>query len=61
MLMNIRSVNEAGRAFLLWAALKGDIAHRSGTDDERQNADDLMGLLTPVIKGSSPTRASRTR
>lgn len=51
MLMNIRSVNEAGRAFLLWAALKGDIAHRSGTDDERQNADDLMGLLTPVIKG----------
>ncbi|GIL02427.1 MAG: acyl-CoA dehydrogenase [Alphaproteobacteria bacterium] len=51
MLMNIRSVNEAGRAFLLWAALRGDIAHRSGSEEERRQADDLMGLLTPVIKG----------
>lgn len=51
MLMNIKASNEAGRAFLLWAALKGDISHRSSDEDERQQADDLMGLLTPIVKG----------
>jgi acyl-CoA dehydrogenase len=51
MLLNIRAFNEAGRAFMLWAALKGDISHRAGSEEERQAADDLMGLLTPVIKG----------
>ncbi len=50
MLMNIKAFNEAGRAFMLWAALKGDISHRSQSADERQAADDLMGLLTPVVK-----------
>ncbi|HEY2756851.1 MAG TPA: acyl-CoA dehydrogenase C-terminal domain-containing protein, partial [Pseudolabrys sp.] len=42
---------EAGRALVLWTALKGDIAHRSQDDKERQAADDYMGLLTPVVKG----------
>jgi acyl-CoA dehydrogenase len=51
MLLNIKAFNEAGRAFMLWAALKGDISHRAGSEEERQAADDLMGLLTPVIKG----------
>ncbi|MBL4597436.1 MAG: acyl-CoA dehydrogenase C-terminal domain-containing protein [Rhizobiaceae bacterium] len=51
MLMNIKSINEAGRAFLLWTALKGDISHRSSSEEERQAADDLMGLLTPIVKG----------
>lgn len=51
MLMNIKSFNEAGRAFMLWTALKGDISHRSSSEEERQNAGDLMGLLTPIIKG----------
>lgn len=51
MLMTIRAVNEAGRAFMLWTALKGDISHKGQTEEERQAADDLMGLLTPVIKG----------
>ena len=50
MLLNIKAFNEAGRAFMLWAALKGDISHRSQSADERQAADDLMGLLTPVVK-----------
>ena len=49
-LMNIKAFNEAGRAFMLWAALKGDISHRATSEEERQRADDLMGLLTPVIK-----------
>ena len=51
MLMNIKSFNEAARALMLWTALKGDISHRSGSDEERQAADDLMGLLTPIVKG----------
>ena len=51
MLMNIKSFNEAARALMLWTALKGDISHRSQNDDERQAADDLMGLMTPVVKG----------
>src|SRR5579872_7115264 len=51
MLMSMRAFNEAARALVMWTALKGDIAHRSGDAKERQSADDHMGLLTPVIKG----------
>jgi alkylation response protein AidB-like acyl-CoA dehydrogenase len=50
-LMTIKAFNEAGRAFLLWTALKSDIAHRSPDEKERQNADDLLGLATPILKG----------
>jgi alkylation response protein AidB-like acyl-CoA dehydrogenase len=50
-LLTIRAFNEAARALVLWTALKGDIAHRSQDQKERQSADDHMGLLTPVIKG----------
>ena len=51
MLMNIRSFNEAARALMLWTALKGDISHRGLSDEDREAADDLMGLLTPIVKG----------
>ena len=50
-LMTIKSFNEAGRAFMLWTALKSDIAHRSADTKERQDADDLLGLATPILKG----------
>ncbi|CAN7195037.1 acyl-CoA dehydrogenase C-terminal domain-containing protein [Rhizobium sp. LjRoot30] len=50
-LMTIRAFNEAGRAFLLWTALKSDIAHRSADAAERQAADDILGLVTPILKG----------
>jgi acyl-CoA dehydrogenase len=50
-LMTIRAFNEAGRAFLLWTALKSDVAHRSGEEKDKQIADDLLGLMTPIIKG----------
>ncbi|HWT60760.1 MAG TPA: acyl-CoA dehydrogenase C-terminal domain-containing protein [Rhizobium sp.] len=50
-LMTIRAFNEAGRAFLLWTALKSDIAHRATDDKERQTADDILGLVTPILKG----------
>jgi alkylation response protein AidB-like acyl-CoA dehydrogenase len=50
-LMGIGAFNEAARALVLWTALKGDLAHRSQDAAERQAADDMMGLLTPVLKG----------
>ncbi len=50
-LLSIRAVNEAGRALVLWTSLFGDIAHRSHDAKEKQHADDMMGLLTPVVKG----------
>jgi acyl-CoA dehydrogenase len=56
-LMTIRAFNEAARALVMWTALRGDVAHRSSDDKERQAADDHMGLLTPVIKGVLTDRA----
>jgi alkylation response protein AidB-like acyl-CoA dehydrogenase len=50
-LMTMRAINEAGRALILWTAIKSDIAHRSGDEKERQEAEDHLGLMTPVIKG----------
>jgi alkylation response protein AidB-like acyl-CoA dehydrogenase len=50
-LLSIKAFNEAARALTLWTSLKSDIAHRSGDADERQSADDHMGLMTPVLKG----------
>lgn len=51
MLMNMKSFNEAGRALLVWTALQGDISHRSEDEKEKQFGADMMGLLTPVLKG----------
>jgi alkylation response protein AidB-like acyl-CoA dehydrogenase len=51
MLLTIRAFNEAARALVVWTALKGDVVRRSEDARERQEADDHMGLLTPVIKG----------
>jgi alkylation response protein AidB-like acyl-CoA dehydrogenase len=50
-LMTMKAFNEAGRALILWTAIKSDVAHRSGDEAERQQADDHMGLMTPIIKG----------
>ena len=50
-LMSIRAFNEAARALVLWTALKGDVARRSGDPADRLAADDHMGLITPVLKG----------
>ncbi|MEZ5805607.1 MAG: acyl-CoA dehydrogenase C-terminal domain-containing protein [Rhizobiaceae bacterium] len=50
-LMTMKAFNEAGRALVLWTAIQSDVAHRSGDEKERQAADDLLGLMTPIIKG----------
>jgi alkylation response protein AidB-like acyl-CoA dehydrogenase len=51
MLMEARAWNEAGRALVLWGALQVDLMRRSPDEVERQQAEDLLGLITPVIKG----------
>lgn len=51
MLMEARAFNEAARALVLWGALQVDISRKAQTDEEKQAAEDLLGLLTPVIKG----------
>ena len=51
MLMEGKAVSEGLRALCLWGALQVDLAHMAQTEEERQHADDLISLLTPVIKG----------
>jgi alkylation response protein AidB-like acyl-CoA dehydrogenase len=50
MLLDARAFNEGARALCLWAALQADLAHKAETAEEREAADDLLSLLTPVIK-----------
>ena len=51
MLMESKAWNEAGRALCLWGSLLVDLVRRSPDEAERQQADDLLGLITPVITG----------
>jgi acyl-CoA dehydrogenase len=50
-LMTMRAFNEAARAFVLWNAIKSDVAHRSEDAKAKQEADDCLGLMTPILKG----------
>ena len=50
MLMNARAFNEGARALALWGALQVDLSHRGDSEEVRNEAEDLIGLLTPVIK-----------
>jgi len=50
-LMEGKALTEGLRALCLWGALQVDLAHNAPTEEERQSADDLISLLTPVIKG----------
>jgi alkylation response protein AidB-like acyl-CoA dehydrogenase len=51
MLMEGKAITEGLRALCLWGALQVDLSHLAPTEAERQSADDLISLLTPVIKG----------
>ena len=51
MLMEGRAFNEGARALVLWGALQVDISRKATSEEEREAASDLLGLLTPVIKG----------
>lgn len=51
MLMDAKAFNEGMRALILTGALQVDLSHNAQTEEERQQADDLLSLMTPVIKG----------
>jgi hypothetical protein len=50
MLMTCRALTEGNRALAYWTALMDDLAHKSADDKEQQDAADLLGLMTPVVK-----------
>ena len=51
MLMEAKALTEGLRALMVWGALQVDLAQHAATEEERQAADDLVQLLTPVLKG----------
>jgi alkylation response protein AidB-like acyl-CoA dehydrogenase len=51
MLMEGKALTEGLRALILWGAVQVDLVHAAQSEEERQMADDLISLLTPVIKG----------
>ena len=51
MLMDAKAFTEGMRALCLWGALQVDLTHKAQTEEEREEADQMIGLLTPVIKG----------
>ncbi|MBX7534240.1 acyl-CoA dehydrogenase C-terminal domain-containing protein [Qipengyuania sp. GH1] len=51
MLMDAKAFTEGMRALALWGGLLVDLTHKAQTEEEREEADMLLGLMTPVIKG----------
>ena len=50
MLLKSKAVTEAGRALAYWTGMNLDIAEHHPDEAERQKADDLVALLTPIVK-----------
>ncbi len=51
MLMDAKAYTEGMRALALWGALQVDLTHKGATDEDKEKADQIISLLTPVIKG----------
>ena len=60
MLMEAKAFNEAARALILWGALQVDLTRKAQTEEERLAADDLISVMTPVIKGYLTDRGFET-
>ncbi len=56
MLLNIKSTNEALRGLAVWISAQIDLSHDHPDADRRQDADDLVALLIPVIKAYGTDR-----
>lgn len=50
MLLKGKAVTEGGRALAYWTGLNLDISQKHHDADERRRADDLVALLTPIVK-----------
>jgi alkylation response protein AidB-like acyl-CoA dehydrogenase len=51
-LMFSRAIIEAERALAVWTHLNVDLAHKHPDPAVRQKADDMAGLMTPIIKAA---------
>ena len=60
MLMEAKAFNEGARALILWGALQVDLSRKAQTEEERIAANDLISVLTPVIKGYLTDRGFET-
>ncbi|MBV8096178.1 MAG: acyl-CoA dehydrogenase C-terminal domain-containing protein [Acetobacteraceae bacterium] len=52
LLLEMRAVSEASRALAYWVGMEIDQAERNPDESRRQEAEDLVALLTPVIKAA---------
>ncbi len=52
MLLEARSMTEAGRALTYWVGMELDRAEKHPDPAVRQEADDLVALLTPIVKSA---------
>ncbi len=50
MLMTNRAFTEGARAMVMWAALQFDISKFDENEENRNKAEDMLSLMTPVIK-----------
>ena len=50
MLLKSKAVTEGGRALAYWTGLNLDISHKHSDPEKRKEADDLVALLTPIVK-----------
>jgi alkylation response protein AidB-like acyl-CoA dehydrogenase len=51
MLLTCKAIAEGGRVMALHAAQQVDILERNKDEEERKAADELLGFLTPIVKG----------
>jgi hypothetical protein len=49
-LMFSRAIIEAERALAVWTHLQVDVSHKHADAAVRQHADDMVGLMTPIVK-----------
>jgi len=50
MLMTMKAYTEGARALSAWLSFKLDVSHNASSPQARQNAEELVSLLTPVFK-----------
>ena len=50
MLLTTRAYNEGARALAVWTAINIDLSHKHPDADGREEADDFVALITPIIK-----------